>query len=100
MDGDLDYGPVQLSLSHSRSFPSMRDLFNSDENRAFSSPRTFNSNLILSPLMHIILNSNDDILADEISSESSDDNSNTDSWVEDLTDIKDFVFDDSFLALH
>lgn len=39
--------------------------------------------------------SDDDISVDETSSESSNNNSDTDSWVKDWTDIRDFEFDDS-----
>jgi len=40
-------------------------------------------------------NSDDNLSVDDSSSESSDDNSDTDSWVEDYADIPNYAFDDS-----
>lgn len=68
-DVDPDYG--QSGPSQSRSMPTVHDLSDSDDN----------------------------ISVDESSSESSDNNSDTDSWLEDCNNIPEFNFDDSFSGI-
>lgn len=71
----------------------MSDSFDLDENHVSASLGTSNSYLL--PTMNNLSDSNDNISVEETSSKSSDGNFNTDSWVEDLADIKGSEFGNS-----